>query len=131
MRFRVAIALFAVAVFGVSLTGQKGKHLNPMIDLLEAGKPVFGVAIPAAGGGGGNRGGGGRAGAPGGQGAAANTTPPAAPATPPAPPKTPVELAKDAIAYRNADYFFTGSMERNVDGPGRNGGPSPLAALTE
>jgi 2-keto-3-deoxy-L-rhamnonate aldolase RhmA len=137
MRLRVAIALFAVAVLGVSLAGQKGKHLNPMIDLLEAGKPIFGVAIPTSpgGGGGGNRGGG-RAGAPGGQGAAgataAGTTPtPAAPATPPAPPKTPVELAKDAIAYRNADYFFTGSMERAIDTPGRNGGPSPLAALTE
>src|SRR5262245_22405394 len=89
MRLRVAIALFAVAVLGVSLAGQKGKHLNPMIDLLEAGKPVFGVAIPTTAG------------------------------------KTPVDRARDAIAYRNADYFFTGSMERNVDGPGRNGGPSP------
>src|SRR5215467_11950964 len=98
MRARVAIAIFAVAVLGVSVAGQKGKHLNPMIDLLEAGKPVFGVAIPTAGG---NRGGGGgRAGAPGGQGAAAAATTPAAP-------KTQVELAKDAIAYRNADYFFT------------------------
>jgi 2-keto-3-deoxy-L-rhamnonate aldolase RhmA len=129
MRVRVAIAVAAMAVLGVSLAGQKGKHLNPMINLLEAGKPVFGLGVPAAGGGGGNRGG--RAGAPGAQGAAGATTPAPAPATPPPPPKTPVERAKDAIAHPEADYFFSGGMEGNVDGPGRNGGPSPLAAFTE
>jgi len=130
MRARALIGLLSVVIVGVSVAGQSGRHLNPMVDLLIAKKAVFGVAIPTASTGGGNRGGGG-AGAAGAQTAAGATTTPPAPATPPTPPKTPVELAKDAIAYRNADYFFTGSMERNVDGPGRNGGPSPLAALTE
>jgi 2-keto-3-deoxy-L-rhamnonate aldolase RhmA len=120
MRARVAIAVAAMAVLGVSLAGQKGKHLNPMINLLEAGKPVFGLAVPT-GAGGGNRGGG-RQGAVG----AAITD-----AAPPPAPRTPADLVKDAIAHPEADYFFTGSMERNVDGPGRNGGPSPLAGLTE
>jgi 4-hydroxy-2-oxoheptanedioate aldolase len=36
---------------------------------------------------------------------------------PDTPPKTPVDLAKDAIAHPEADYFFNGSMERGVDGP--------------
>jgi len=130
MRARALIGLLSVVIAGVSVAGQSGRHLNPMVDLLIAKKAVFGVAIPTASTGGGNRGGG-RAGAPGAQTAAGAPTTPPAPATPPTPPKTPVELAKDAIAYRNADYFFTGSMERNVDGPGRNGGPSPLAAFTE
>ena len=33
-----------------------------------------------------------------------------------APPKTPLELAKDAIAHPEGDFFFSGSMERGVDG---------------
>ena len=112
MRVRVAIAVAAMAVLGVTLTGQKGKHLNPMINLLEAGKPVFGLGMPTnrGGGGGGNRG---RAANAGGQAGAAATPP--APATPPPPQKTPLELAKDAIAHPEADYFFHGGMERGVD----------------
>lgn len=121
MRRSVALAVVAVTGLGISLTGQGAKHLNPVVDLLVAGKPVFGTAIPTAGGGGGNRGGGGGA-----AGGGAATTP--APA--PAPPKTQLDLAKDALAHPEIDYFFTGSMERNVSGPGRNGGPSPIAAFT-
>jgi 4-hydroxy-2-oxoheptanedioate aldolase len=70
------------------------QRLNPMIDLLEQNKPVFGVYWP------GNPSGRGRAGAP---------PPPAVPA------KSPAELAKDALAYRNADFLFNGSMEGGVD----------------
>lgn len=33
-----------------------------------------------------------------------------------APPKTPLELAKDAIAHPEGDFFFNGTMERGVDG---------------
>jgi len=120
MRARVVIALVAVAALGSAVAGQKGKHLNPMIDLLAAHKPVFGLGLPAArgGGAGGNRG---RAAAAGGAATtgAATTTPPATPATPappPAPPKTPLDLAKDAFAHPEGDYFFTGSMERGVEG---------------
>jgi 2-keto-3-deoxy-L-rhamnonate aldolase RhmA len=31
------------------------------------------------------------------------------------PPKTPLDLAKDAIAHPEGDFFFSGSMERGVD----------------
>jgi 4-hydroxy-2-oxoheptanedioate aldolase len=73
-----------------------------MIDLLAAKRAVFGLGLPSAGGGGrgGNRGGG---------------QPPATPAPDPAPPRTPLEMAKDAIAHPEADYFFSGSMEGGVD----------------
>lgn len=115
MRGRLTVGVVCVAVLGVSIAGQPGAHLNPMVDLLIAKKAIFGVGVPSAGraGGGGNRGGGrGTAVAP------PATTPaptPAAPAAPPVPPKTPAELAKDALAHPEADYFFTASMERNID----------------
>jgi 4-hydroxy-2-oxoheptanedioate aldolase len=123
MRARLAIGVVGLAALGVSVTGQQGSHLNPMVDLLKAKKGIFGVGMPTAGGrGGGNRGGGqGRAGA-----AGATTTPPPAPATPPPPPKTPADLAKDALAHPEADFFFTASMERNIDG-----GSANLIALQE
>ncbi len=116
MRGRVAIGVVGLALLGVSLTGQQGSHLNPMVDLLIAKKAIFGVGVPSAGGG---RGGGNRGGAPGGAGAAgATTTPP--PTTPPPTPKTPAELAQDALAHPESDYFFTASMERNIDGGSAN-----------
>jgi 4-hydroxy-2-oxoheptanedioate aldolase len=80
-----------------------------MIDLLIARKPIFGLGVPTAGRGGGNRGGGNRGGAAAAGGATAQ------PAPPPAPAKTPGDLAKDALAHPEADYFFTASMERNID----------------
>jgi 4-hydroxy-2-oxoheptanedioate aldolase len=102
MRGRVAIGLIGVALCGVSMSGQQSGHLNPMIDLLASKKPVFGVGVPTQPrAGGGNRGGA----------AAPTPTPPPAPVAP----KTPAELAADALAYRNADYFFTAVMERNVE----------------
>ena len=119
MRGRVALAVAALATLGVSLTSQGNRHLNPVVDLLAARLPVFGTALPTAGGGGGgNRGGGGAA--------AAGATAPA-PATPA---KTPLDLAKDALAHPEIDYFFTGSMERAVS-TGRNGGPGPIVAFTQ
>jgi len=119
MRAVVTVAGVAVLALGVSLSGQ-GKHLNPVVDLLAARTPVFGTAMPAAGGGGGgNRGGG-----------AAAAGAPATPAPAPAPAKTPLDLAKDALAHPDIDYFFTGSMERGVS-TGRNGGPGPIAAFTD
>ena len=128
MRRSVALAVVSVAALGISLTGQGNKHLNPVVDLLAAKKPVFGTAIPAnsGGGGGGNRPGGAGGGATGG---GATTTPPPAP-TPAPTPKTPLELAKDALAHPEIDYFFSGGMERGVSTPGRNGGPSAIASFT-
>jgi len=128
MRRSVVLAVVSVAALGVSLTGQGNKHLNPVVDLLAAKKPVFGTAIPAnGGGGGGNRPGGAGGGAAGS--GAAPTTPPPAP-TPAPTPKTPVELAKDALAHPEIDYFFSGGMERGVSTPGRNGGPAPIESFT-
>lgn len=106
MRVQVAVGVVAVAVLSVSAAGQQSGHLNPMIDLLSARKPIFGVGVPTPP----RAGGGNRGGAPG----AAAPTPPPAPA-PAAPVKTPADLAKDALAYRDADYFFTASMERNIE----------------
>jgi 2-keto-3-deoxy-L-rhamnonate aldolase RhmA len=118
MRARVPVAVIAAVVLGGSVLGQSGKHLNPMVDLLAAKKPIFGLSAPSARGGGpgGNRG---RAGTDG----TAATGAPATPAPPPATPKTPLELAKDTLAHPESDYFFNGGMERAVD-PG-------IAAFTE
>lgn len=93
----VSAAFLGVVVLGGSVAGQSGRHLNPQIDLLAAKKPIFGLGVPSARGGGPGRG------------AAAD------PATPPPPAKTPLEMAKDAIAHPEADYFFFGGMERGVD----------------
>ena len=87
-----AVALGLLAAGGVH--AQKRQRLNPMIDLLEQKKPVFGVYWPS------NPSGRGRAGAP----------PP--PATPP---KTPAQFAREALAYAPADFLFNGSMEGGVD----------------
>jgi 4-hydroxy-2-oxoheptanedioate aldolase len=82
----------ATAVLCIPVLGQSRPHLNPMVDLLEAGKPVFGLATPSA--------------RPGGRGAGA---------TPPATAKTPLDLAKETLAHPEADYFFSGGMEGGVD----------------
>jgi 4-hydroxy-2-oxoheptanedioate aldolase len=66
------------------------RRLNPMIDLLQQKKPVFGLYAPSAPRG--NRG-----------------------AATPAPVKTPADLAAEALAYENGDILFSGAMERNFD----------------
>lgn len=114
MRAGVAVGLVGVGVLAASVSGQQGRHLNPMVDLLIAKKAMFGLGVPTVGRGGGNRGG-----APG---AAAPATPPA----PTTPPKTPAELARDAVAHPEADFFFTAMMERNVDA-----GSATLTALQD
>lgn len=127
MRGRLTVGVVCVAVLGVSMAGQQGAHLNPMVDLLSGKKAIFGVGVPTAGraGGGGNRGGGRGTGVmlP-----ATTPTPPPTPtpAAPAVPPKTPAELAKDALAHPEADYFFTASMERNIDA-----GASSMAAFQD
>src|SRR5262249_49909243 len=72
--------------------------LNPVIDLLIQHRLVLGIYAPRSGGGRGGRGG----------------TPPADAPPPPAP-KTPAQLAQDALAYKNADFVFDGSMEGDFD----------------
>jgi 4-hydroxy-2-oxoheptanedioate aldolase len=103
MRARVVLTLATLIAAG-SMTPGQTKRLNPMIELMAAKKPVFGLYAPS------NRrfGGGG----PGGPGGAAR------PATPPAdapPPKTPAQLAADALANANTDFIFDGTMEGGME----------------
>jgi 4-hydroxy-2-oxoheptanedioate aldolase len=79
---------------GLAWVRQAQPRLNPVIELLAQKKPVFGVYAPRNGRGG--RGGG-------------------APAADAPPPKTAAQLAQDALAYKNGDYLFDGSMEGNFD----------------
>lgn len=115
MYARLAVCLAAVVLSGVAVTGQQKGRLNPVIDLLSAGKPIFGLGVPTGGrgGGGGNRGGA--------RGGDANATPAPAPA-----PRTPADFAKDVVAHPEADYFFTAMMERNIDG-----GATAMTALQD
>ena len=99
MRTTWLVTIAAGSLIGGAALQQKGR-LNPVIDLLAAKRPVFGLYAPAnpRGGRGGGRG---AAQA----GAAASTPAPAIPQ------KTAAELAKDAVAYTGGDYIFDGSME--------------------
>ena len=91
---KVAVIAFTLVlgIAYVAVEGQTPHRLNPMIDLLEQKKPQFGVYWP------GNPQG--RRGGP----------PPADAVMKPA-----SEWAKEALAYRNADFLFNGSMEGGVD----------------
>jgi 4-hydroxy-2-oxoheptanedioate aldolase len=96
MRAQLAfVGIGVLAVVGLGTAQAKGR-LNPMIDLLEAKKPVFGMYAPSA-----------RAGR---RGAGGTAT-----ATPAAPPKTPADLAKEALSFEAGDILFSGDMERNFD----------------
>jgi len=94
----VSAALLAGGMVIAEAQSSQKQRLNPMIELLEQKKPVFGLYAPS------NRRPGGR-----GRGAAA------AAETPAPPQKTPLELAKEALAYKQADFIFDGSMEGGVD----------------
>ena len=108
MRTRSFVLVSALALVGGVSHAQGQQHMNPLVDLLAAKKPVFGLYAPAN-----PRGRGGRGGPPGAPGAAAPIA--AVPAPPPGPQKTPAELAKDAVAYAPSDYIFDGSMEGDFD----------------
>ena len=101
MRARVVVMSAVVIAAGIVAGAQAPKHFNPMVDLLAAKKPVFGLYAPS------NR----RFQGPPPAGA------PSRPATPAdsAPPRSPAELAKDAVAFSNSDFIFDGSMEGNFD----------------
>jgi 2-keto-3-deoxy-L-rhamnonate aldolase RhmA len=106
VRTRSLIAIAAGTLLGGWTIYQEQHRFNPVVELLAAGKPAFGVYAPSN-----PRGRGGRGGAGG------LVTPAGAPTTPPvaAPPqKTPGELAKDAVDYKLSDYIFDGSMEREA-----------------
>jgi len=85
-------AIAAAAFAPGPLRAQARHRMNPVIELLERKQPVFGLYWPSNPSG--------RRGAP-----------------PPTdvPPKQPAELAREALAYRAADFLFNGSMEGGVD----------------
>ena len=105
MRNRLTFVVLAGALLSgfvlMHAQAPKKQRLNPMIELLEQKKPVFGLYAPS------NR-------RPGGRGPGGAAAPVAA-QTPAPPQKTPLELAKEAVAYKSADFIFDGSMEGGVD----------------
>ena len=92
VRMRWILTASAVSAFLGPDVASAQQHMNPVVDLLAAKKPVFGLYAPA------NR----RAGRGG-------------TATPPDSMKSPAQLAADAVAHKNIDYIFDGSMEGNYD----------------
>jgi 2-keto-3-deoxy-L-rhamnonate aldolase RhmA len=85
--FSIVGSVFVV-VTGLAV-GQAPAHkrLNPVIALLEQNKPVFGVYAPSNGG---------RRGEP-------------------AVARPAIDLAKDALAYQQADFLFSGALEGGLD----------------
>lgn len=94
MYFRGILVLVGLIVATGTLLAQgpAQPRLNPVIELLQQKKVVFGLYAPSN-----------RRARPGAPGAAA--------ATPEPPAKSPLELAKEALAYRASDFVFDGSME--------------------
>ncbi len=84
-----AAVVAAAVLFPTAGRAQRATRLNPVIALLEQHKPVFGVYAPSNGFG---------------RGGAVM-----------APPRPAIDLARDALAYRNSDFLFNGSMEGGVD----------------
>ena len=87
---RTLLLPIAALLLAVGVTASQQQRLNPVIELLEQKKPVFGLYAPA------NR-------RPAG-GAASET-----------PARTPVQLAQDAIAKSTSDFVFDATMEGNFD----------------
>jgi 2-keto-3-deoxy-L-rhamnonate aldolase RhmA len=107
MNVRLTVAVAGVSVLaGLAAIEAAKPRINPMVDLLAAKQPVFGLYAPSARVGRGGQ----RPGAPG-----AAATPPATPAPPPPPAKTPMDLAKETLAQTGSDFIFDGSMEGGVD----------------
>ena len=100
MRTRLILTIAALPTLGSLAFVQGQRRLNPVIELLEQKKPVFGIYAPS------NRRPGGGRGAAG----AAATVP-----ADTVPPKSPGQLAQDALGYKASDYVFDGSMEGNFD----------------
>lgn len=94
MRSRLILVVAALTAFGGLAVGQAQKrgHLNPMIDLLEQKKPVFGLYVPS------NR----RFGP---NGPVAVT-----------PARSPSDLAQEALSVEGSDFVFDGAMEEDMAG---------------
>jgi 4-hydroxy-2-oxoheptanedioate aldolase len=101
VRVSLLVTMATATTLGGYAQAQAPAHLNPMIDLHVAKKPVLGLYAPAN-----------PRPRPGPGGAT-----PAMPAAniPAAPTKTQAQLAADALAYKGADFIFDGSMEHDFD----------------
>jgi 2-keto-3-deoxy-L-rhamnonate aldolase RhmA len=113
----VRLSLCAAAL-SVLAAGQapRRQRLNPVIELLEQHKPVFGVYAPSAFPPGGRRStGSGQAPSTGAEQAPGRAEIVAAAGAPTPASKQPLDLAREALAYRDADFLFNGSMEGGVD----------------
>src|SRR5688500_20321186 len=95
MRARLLLTCSALVALTTLGAGQSPKRLNPMIELMAAKKPVFGLYAPS------NR----RF-----AGATAATGATGAPPT-----KTASQLAAEALANSNTDFIFDGSKEGGMD----------------
>ena len=91
-KFVLLLIVATVVVPGTVAVCQAQQRLNPVIELLEARKPVFGLYAPS------NR-----------------RSRPGAPVDTTIPVKTPDQLAADALGNTITDYIFDGSMEGNFD----------------
>jgi 2-keto-3-deoxy-L-rhamnonate aldolase RhmA len=93
VRKRVLLTLVA-ATAAIDMVSGRAPRLNPVIELLEQKKPVFGLYASS------NR-------RPGRLGVS--------PSAPAAPEKSARELAQEAVAYRHSDFVFDGSMEGGLE----------------
>ncbi len=97
MRTRLVFGTVGLVLLSCSVAAQQptAARLNPVIELLEQGNPVFGVYAPRDRRARGRRG----------QGEAA-----------PGPPaRSPADLAREAMAYEATDFLFDGSMEGGLE----------------
>ena len=94
MRSRWMLSATATLALGLipSPAAHAQQRLNPVIDLVAAGKPVFGLYAPA------NR-----------------RARPGQPALPADSMKSMAQLAAEALAYKKLDYVFEGTMEYNFE----------------
>ena len=98
MRALACLSLLSATLLSATLAGSVAvadapkQRLNPLIGLIEQGKPAMGLYAPN------------------------NRRPYGAPAdAAPLPEKSPAELAKQTVAYKLSDYVFDGSMEHEYD----------------
>jgi hypothetical protein len=96
VRNRILLALSGAALFSGLIVAQSApaQRLNPVIQLLEQKKPVFGLYAPSN-----------RRMRPGAPGAPAAETPQ----------KSAAQLAQEAVAYKQTDFLFDGSMEGGME----------------
>ena len=84
-------AAAATLLAAVPLGAQRAPHLNPLVDLLAARRPIFGLYVPS-------------------------DRRPGAPADAGTPARSPAALLAEAVAQPASDYIFDGTMEHDFEG---------------